>query len=788
MSKIIKQDSNGVKPLLAVGEFGYDNYPEGGDIGRVYVGNGSENIPQAKKAEVVTVDGKVDTHVARIDNPHSVTKAQVGLGSVDNTSDANKPISTYTQNALDLKQNVLVSGSNIKTIEGQSIVGSGNIDLTKTDVGLSNVDNTADSAKVVASAGKWTTARTLSLTGGITGSVSIDGSGNASIVTTVAANSVALGTDTTGNYVAGTTAGAGVTVSGTPGEGWSPTIALTDVGTVGTYTKVTTNSKGQITVGGTLVAEDIPNLDTSKITTGTLPVDRGGTGVTTVTGTGSVVLNTSPALVTPNIGIAIGTSFNSITGLASVNPIIAGTASVGTSTLAARQDHVHPVQTTISGNAGTATKLATARTINGVSFDGSANITVVDSTKAPLASPIFTGTPIAPTAAADTSTTQLATTAFAIPRVTGVDNAIVRFDGTTGKVQTSNVTIDDNGNIGIGGVTTTNDLIVGNLGGTNGHISLRRASDGIQVGSLTVDVTNSKIDLQSGYGTLSLSTGSTERMRIDSAGNVLIRQTGGTSHAISGNNYDTGLPIIQFGGDGTTNAVAIFAINNSAWTASNAAATAIRVGDSTTGRSISTAGTINASGADYAEYEYSNDITIAKGQIVGFKADGTLTDKYAEAVRFAIKSTNPSIVGGDVWGAEDVVGKRPEQPVRKLDKTEQVQVEESEEFETVVIEVGDTDAEWEAIEAKYKAELADFEAILEAERQKVDRIAYAGKVPVNVYGATAGQYIVAIEKDGGIDGLAVNKADMTFAQYQDTVGRVNKILDDGRAEVAVIIH
>lgn len=64
--------------------------------------------------------------------------------------------------------------------------------------------------------------------------------------------------------------------------------------------------------------------------------------------------------------------------------------------------------------------------------------------------PTFTGTPIAPTAAADTSTTQLATTAFAIPRVTGVDNAIVRFDGETGKVQTSNITIDDSGNIGSG--------------------------------------------------------------------------------------------------------------------------------------------------------------------------------------------------------------------------------------------------------------------------------------------------------------------------------------------------
>lgn len=40
-------------------------------------------------------------------------------------------------------------------------------------------------------------------------------------------------------------------------------------------------------------------------------------------------------------------------------------------------------QTTITGNAGTATKLATARTINGVSFDGTANITVADSTKVP---------------------------------------------------------------------------------------------------------------------------------------------------------------------------------------------------------------------------------------------------------------------------------------------------------------------------------------------------------------------------------------------------------------------
>jgi len=44
-----------------------------------------------------------DTHVSDINNPHSVTPAQLNLDNVDNTSDADKPISTATQNALDTK-------------------------------------------------------------------------------------------------------------------------------------------------------------------------------------------------------------------------------------------------------------------------------------------------------------------------------------------------------------------------------------------------------------------------------------------------------------------------------------------------------------------------------------------------------------------------------------------------------------------------------------------------------------------------------------------------------------
>lgn len=60
----------------------------------------------------------------------------------------------------------------------------------------------------------------------------------------------------------------------------------------------------------------------------------------------------------------------------STTPKANGTAAVGSETAKfARGDHVHPLQTTVSGNAGSATKLATARTIDGVSFNGTAAIT-----------------------------------------------------------------------------------------------------------------------------------------------------------------------------------------------------------------------------------------------------------------------------------------------------------------------------------------------------------------------------------------------------------------------------
>jgi hypothetical protein len=82
-----------------------------------------------------------------------VTDAQatvIGNTSGTNTGD-NATNSQYSGLAAS-KQDTLVSGTNIKTLEGQSLLGSGNIDLVKGDVGLGNVDNTSDANKPVSTA------------------------------------------------------------------------------------------------------------------------------------------------------------------------------------------------------------------------------------------------------------------------------------------------------------------------------------------------------------------------------------------------------------------------------------------------------------------------------------------------------------------------------------------------------------------------------------------------------------------------------------------------------------
>lgn len=61
-------------------------------------------IKRAKEAEA-TITSNLNNHISDYHNPHKVTKAQVGLSDVDNTSDADKPVSNATQTELDKKAN-----------------------------------------------------------------------------------------------------------------------------------------------------------------------------------------------------------------------------------------------------------------------------------------------------------------------------------------------------------------------------------------------------------------------------------------------------------------------------------------------------------------------------------------------------------------------------------------------------------------------------------------------------------------------------------------------------------
>lgn len=74
------------------------------DVGLNNVNNTSDAnkpVSTAQATAIAVVQTDITTHKANTSNPHSTTKSQVGLGSVDNTSDVSKPISTATQAALD---------------------------------------------------------------------------------------------------------------------------------------------------------------------------------------------------------------------------------------------------------------------------------------------------------------------------------------------------------------------------------------------------------------------------------------------------------------------------------------------------------------------------------------------------------------------------------------------------------------------------------------------------------------------------------------------------------------
>jgi hypothetical protein len=372
------------------------------------------------------------------------------------------------------------------------------------------------------------TARTIALAGDVTATgVSFDGTGNISLTTTIAANSVALGTDTTGNYVA-TIAGTAneVEVTGSGSENATITIGLPDNVTIsgnltvnGTTTTTDTNelhvidpliklakdnTANSLDIGfyGQYRASGVNNQfaglfrdqnDSGKFklfqlleTEPTTTVDTSGTGyavatlVATLEGNvtgnlvGNVTGNTSgtaatvttaaqpaitsvgtlTALQVDNINIngntissTAGTDLN-ITPLAGQQIVLDGVINIdaGVITGATSITSTNFVGN-LTGNADTATTLATARTIGGTSFDGSANIAIaLANTATTLATArtiggtSFDGSADIAIALANTATTLVNNRDFSI---TGdITASAVAFNGS-GNVELS-ATIDNN--------------------------------------------------------------------------------------------------------------------------------------------------------------------------------------------------------------------------------------------------------------------------------------------------------------------------------------------------------
>ena len=148
-------------PVLAQGEVGIENdtmkmkigdgvthwnllnyYQFGSSTGYVQSGGyvGTAQDLKEEIDDISNVETDLQIHVSNTNNPHQVTKVQLGLGDVDNTSDISKPISTATQTALDLKVDKVIGKSLTTNHLTNALLVSILDSIAKTDIIVTNGD------------------------------------------------------------------------------------------------------------------------------------------------------------------------------------------------------------------------------------------------------------------------------------------------------------------------------------------------------------------------------------------------------------------------------------------------------------------------------------------------------------------------------------------------------------------------------------------------------------------------------------------------------------------------
>jgi hypothetical protein len=344
-----------------------------------------------------------------------ITKAMVGLGNVDNTTDANKPVSTATQTALDLKLTSSTAASTYAPLASPTFTGTV-AGITKTMVGLANVDNTTDALKPVSTATQ--TALDLkapiaspTFTGTVAGiTKTMVGLGNVDN-TADSAKPVSTATQT------------------------ALDLKLSSATAATTYqTKVTNVSDTEIGYLDGVSSAIQTQLD-AKLSSATAATTYqakvalvSDTEISYLDGVTSGIqaqINLKAPLASPTFTGTVSGVTKSMVGLANADntsdalkPISDATSSA----LALKAPLASPTFTgTVTLPSGTVTSgmIVDATIVDGdiasaaaIAQSKIANLTTDLAAKAPLASPALTGVPTATLAATGTNTTQIATTSF----------------------------------------------------------------------------------------------------------------------------------------------------------------------------------------------------------------------------------------------------------------------------------------------------------------------------------------------------------------------------------------
>ena len=280
------------------------------------------NVYNGLDSNVESVNGRVGAVV--------LAKADVGLTNVDNTSDANKPVSTAMQTQLDAKAN------NDKSIN----IGTTTMTLDRASASQSltgvSIDGNAGTAT------KLATARTIN-------GVSFDGSASINIEDRLGTAIASAATTTLGSSSSGDT----IHITGTT--------AITSFGASVTGVKKTLIFDAALTLthnGTSLILPASTNIVTVAGDTADFVCENGASGNWRCIGYTRASISITELGYLDGVTSAIQTQ---ISGKANINDNTTGSSG------------------SCTGNSATATsasKLTTARTINGVYFDGSTNITI----------------------------------------------------------------------------------------------------------------------------------------------------------------------------------------------------------------------------------------------------------------------------------------------------------------------------------------------------------------------------------------------------------------------------